>query len=204
MNARGPAAVLALTLLATAPLRAETSETERRFLWQEANAVATAAATPVDYLRAAQSYQRLVDLGVRNDTVLYNLGTALLLGQQYEPALQALRSAERYGGARPDVARNLSIALARRDGSDAPVIPWTRYVLLWHYALPCATRLLLAAVGFAGLWLAAALTVLGRRQAARHLLVLALLALVVFGTSAATTLHHEDEGRRSAALAPAL
>ena len=37
------------------------------------------SSTQADYLQAAQTYQRLIDDGVRNGTLFYNLGTALLL-----------------------------------------------------------------------------------------------------------------------------
>ena len=49
-----------------------------RVLWNEANAALANAVKPADYLRAARSYQALVDSGVRNGPLFYNLGTALL------------------------------------------------------------------------------------------------------------------------------
>ena len=171
------------------------TSSERAFLWQDANSAMAASHTPSDFLRAAQTYQQLVDSGVKNAVVFYNLGTALLLAQQYEPAVGALLRAERYGGSGPDITRNLGIALVKVQKGDTPAWPWTRYVLVWHYRLSCATRVLVVALAFSGVWIGFSLRLYNRRSAARAVLAVSLVLLAVFGTSVAATLHEETGAR---------
>ncbi len=192
-----PSASLALLLLAggvmalTRPASASTLA-EREFLLNEANSRMASAVTPSDFLAAASVYQKLADRGVRNSTVFFNEGTALLLAEKYADAVQVLLRAERYEGSAPDIRRNLTIALGCREGLKAPLTPWNRVVLFWHYGLPCRTRLLIVALAFSFFWLAGVLRLVGSISRSNILALLALGLLALFGSSVLTTIQQES------------
>lgn len=169
---------------------------EAAFIWNDANSLMAAAHGPADYVASAAEYQKLIDLGVRNPSLFYNQGTAFLQAGRYEDALRVLARAECYGGAQPDVTRNLQIARARKEGLKMRVMLWDRVLLFWHYRLPAATRILIAAIGFSLWWLGLALRILRRPTAARRLMAVAVVVLVVFGSSAITTLLQEQSAPR--------
>lgn len=166
---------------------------ERVFIWQQANAQAAAAATSNDWRRAALTYQQLADAGVRNGPLFYNLGTAWLQAGEYAAAAAALQRAECYLGGQPDVARNLKIAWARRDGRENAEWPWQRLVFAWHFKLSVFRRLQIAAAAFLGIWLGLALMRLGWLRAGRTVLLPLLLVWVVFSSSYLATLHQEHQ-----------
>jgi hypothetical protein len=172
------------------------TQTERQFIWAEANSQVSSAQTTDDYLRAAESYQKLVDSGVRNGPLFHNLGTSLLKAGLYNDAARALMRAERYLGNNWDVRRNLLIAVKGQAGDEEATLPWHRFPLFWHYGLATSTRTAAAVFGFAGVWLALILRRLSVRAPSRQMLGISLLLLVLFGSSAATSIHQETrEGR---------
>ncbi len=175
---------------------------ERAFTWNEANALMAAAQCPDDYRAAARVYQKLLDAGVRNGPLFFNLGTALLQAGQDDFAYDALVRAERYLGARPDLRRNLEIALARKQKASAGAWPWHRVLLFWHFAIAGPARATVAVLAFALFWLALTLARLGWRRGMSTLAVLALVVFTVFGTSAATSAHQEWTAKRYVLDAP--
>ena len=169
---------------------------EADFIWNNANSLLASAHDPAGYVASAAEYQKLIDVGVRNPPLFYNQGTAFLQAGRYDDALRVLARAECYGGAQPDVTRNLQIARARKEGLKLRVMLWDRVLLFWHYRLPAATRILIAAAGFSLWWLGLALRVLRCPKPARRIMATALLVLIVFGTSAVTTLLQEQSAPR--------
>jgi hypothetical protein len=172
------------------PARALNRE-ERAFIWQEANTRMLTAATPADFLAAAATYRKLVDAGIGNGPLFVNLGTAWLQAGRPAAALDAYLRAERYGGSDPEIERGIRSALARLQKTPDAPLPWYRFLLFWHYRLPCAVRVAIALGAFTGVWLALVLRLLGRRVLARPLLAVGLLTLAVFASSAAATLYQE-------------
>lgn len=195
-----PGTAVILLALVLGGLDAVSMPAEQTFIWSEAVAQMSSAQTPRDFLEAAGTLQKLVDLGVRNADLFYNQGTALLLAEKPADAIQVLLRAERYGGCAPDIRRNLAIAEARREGLKEPVDSWLRSVLFLHYRLDSATRTCLAAASFSLIWLAAALGVLGARRAGKATLIIGTLLLVAFGSSVLTTLQQEGQVQRPASI----
>ena len=68
-----------LWLLVSLCTHAQTAA-EQRFMWNQANATFASSRTADDFRRAAETYQALVDSGVRNGPLFDNLGIALLNG----------------------------------------------------------------------------------------------------------------------------
>jgi hypothetical protein len=185
------AVMIMLTGLGAREVMASTPA-ERAFIWTESLTGLSSAESPKDFLAVAGTCQKLVDLGVRNADLFYNQGTALLLAGKSAEAVSVLLRAERYGGSRADVARNLAIAEAGKQGVKAPVVSWLRWVLFWHYALDCATRASITAIAFSSLWIAGALGLLGLKRTGKWLMVMAAIACVLFGSSVLTTLQQEN------------
>ena len=194
-NSRSLCRILAILLVSGLPAWA-LDGSERTFIWNEANAIMAAATKPDDFRRAAQTYQKLTDAGVRNGPLFYNLGTALLQAGQYANALDALARAERYLGRQPDIRRNMSIALARKQKTPRVEWPWYRILLFWHFNLSGATRTVIAVAAFTLFWLALTLRRLGLRRGLNAVVLLSLLAIVAFGSSMATTWHQEMTAHR--------
>ncbi len=186
-----PSLLLLLMLPAMPGRAAALPEDERRFLWDKANTAMAHARTPSEFSAAARHYETLAAAGIQNGTLFYNLGTALLQAGRFDEARRALERAERYEGAAPDIRRNLLAAYSGAQKNRRPDLPWDRSVFVWHYALPCDMRALLAAASFSFAWL---LMTLGRAvQGARVRwpVLLAFAASFALATSVLTTILSE-------------
>lgn len=181
--------LVAVACLALSPVARATSEDA--FAWQRANQRLAAAQQPADFLAAAECYRAMANDGLRSGPLFYNLGTALLMGRQYREAAEALRRAERYAGSNEDTTRNLVLALAEGERQPRQALPWYRVPLFWHYRLPCAARAGVAAFAFSLLWIGLTLRLLRRRDWSGPVIFVALLLIVVFGSSVLTTLQAE-------------
>lgn len=165
---------------------------ERNFVWNEANALMQSAHTPQDCLRAAQTYQKLVAAGIRNGSLFYNLGTALLQAGQIDPAIEAFQRAEQFDGAQSDIRRNLKIAMARKADSETAEWPWHRLVLFWHFYFSAAARMTVAASAFFIFWTMLTLRLVGNsRRWVTLLIILAFITVILFGSSVAASWHRE-------------
>jgi hypothetical protein len=163
---------------------------------QRAETLLLAATHPEDFKKAADSLATLIDDGAANATLFHNYGTALLMAGESDEALLALARAERYSGTTWGIRRNMLLA-RRAQEPDAPAIalPWQRIPLFWHYRLPAATRLSIAAIAFSAIWLLA----IGLRGRWREITVpaiwIACAICLLFGASVLTSFHAEFEAR---------
>jgi len=169
---------------------------ERIFIWDEANAAMQNAKSQPEFLQAARIYQRLLDDGVRNGPLLYNLGTALLHAGRHAEALDAFERAERYFGRQEDNSRNMQIAYARLTKSRTAVLPWYRAAAFWHYDYSCPQKTGVAAAAFLVFWLALALRRAGLKRVTGTLALLSLAVFAVFASSAAASWQAENSPRR--------
>ncbi|MFC1453961.1 BatD family protein [Verrucomicrobiota bacterium] len=182
------------TLIGGNVLGLDTSE--RVFIWNEANAIMQNAKTPPEYLRAARVYQRLIDDGVRNGPLFYNIGTALLLAERYEQARGAFERAERYFGRQADNNHNLKIAFAKIAKSRTAILPWYRMAGFWHYYFSCPQKIYIASGAFLIFWLALVLRRLGVKRMTKVIVLFSLGVFVVFISSAAASWQTENSSRR--------
>jgi hypothetical protein len=183
-----------IAITAVFPLGAKASGyygQERIFIWDEANAKMLTARTREQFLDAATSYRKLANAGVSNGALFYNLGTALLMAGELDEGREYLLRAERYMGSNWDIERNMLICAAGKDKNETISLPWYRFFLFWHYGLPVTTRMNIAVYSFAGIWLLLILRRLGFRKITPPLLTMLLIALILFGSSTATTIHQE-------------
>ncbi len=182
---------IALTacLLMGLTLAAGADDVRDRFLWEEANTHMATAITPQDYLEAADTYRELYGTDIQNGPLLYNMGTALLMAEQYEAAQRAFSAAEVFIGATPAIERNTVLAImAGVHGADA-ALPWYRLPMFWHFKTPIYQRITLTVLAITAAWGIALLRLLGWRAGWRRALALVVAAIVVLGSSVLISLH---------------
>ncbi len=181
---------LVLTLLTTAMTLAESKTTP--FDSQLAMSQISTANTPAQFDRLALTLKRMLDKEYCNAPLLYNYGTALLMADHPQAALNAFLRAERYSGTTWELKRNMILAIHKLDANVSdPKLPWYRPLLFWHYGLSGNVRITIASLAFLLLWIALLLRPLGINELSRTLLGVAVTLLIVFGSSAATTLYQE-------------
>lgn len=161
------------------------------FIWNEANTLMSNARSKEDFTRAAEVYNKLIERGTKNSDILYNLGTALVLAGDYDNAAEALIRAERYSGTTWSIKRNLTLALAEGDNARIVPLPWYRYPLFWHYLLSLSQRISLAICAYSLFWLSLILRLYRFRAIASTITVISVAFLILFGSSAATSVYHE-------------
>jgi len=146
---------------------------------QEAQALFSRAQSRDDFLRAASLYREVLDQGIVNGALLYNLGNAYMQADHRGLAIAAYRQAKRYLPRDPYLDANLKFALGDLQSSEEKQ-SLLRHVLFWtdwlSYPEKCqftllagALTLLLALVALwakrpkpwrRGIWIALALTFL--------------------------------------------
>lgn len=211
---RWPAVILlVLGACCLAPGAGLGDETTRRFLWEEANARMATAQNANDYLAAARTYNRLIQDGVRNGPLFFDLGTALLLAGDANNALAALLRAERFDGCTADIRTNLRLAIAASTARPDADLPWSRVAFFWHFDYPLRIRCFAALAGWSLLWLGVLLRLLTRPRAtpgaaqpgfavqvramAGSCLFFGTLLALVFGASVAVSLLQEHLQNRT-------
>lgn len=170
------------------------SDSESDFLWQKAWSRTLSANSEDGFLAAAKDYSELIGSGVRNEYVFYNMGTALLMAGDRDNAVLALERAERYGGMNARLLQNIQIASAAKDELQTTT-SWLRTVFFWHYILPMLWRTNIAIAVWTWLFILLAIGRLAGRRTPRTVLIVTLLLLAAFGSSALTSLLQENQAR---------
>lgn len=202
--------LLALSLLTAAlsllvPNRADAQSAAERFLWDQANTRITHASQPEDFLKAAETYQRLLEENLVNPALLNNLGCALTMGGDYANAVKAFERAERYSGTTLETTQGIIAALSRRENSANTEMPWYHTAFFWHFRVPTRLRVLTALAGWSLIWIGVLFYVLRRRQTHKALNIILTLSetfmitgammLLLFGASSIFTIlqEHQDQ-----------
>ena len=162
-NKRLTIVLFVLSILLGGTLRADPST--RAFIWEQANAQAATATKPEDFLKAANTYNRLIADGVRNGSLFLNLGNALVMAGDGANAAAAFARAERHLGATPEIRQGLLAAIALQTGRQQNDLPWSRTAFFWHFAFPCQMRTLTALCGWSLFWLGLICRILFKRKA---------------------------------------
>jgi hypothetical protein len=174
---------------------AKADEMRDRFLWKQANMQVATASQPLDFLEAADTYRELYGAGIHNGALLYNMGTAFLMAEQYETARRAFCAAEIFTGTTPVIERNMVLALMAGDpGADA-TLPWYRLPMFWHFKIPLRQRITLTTLAISAAWLIAILRLLGWRLGWRRALGLPIALVVILGSSVLISLHELQDVR---------
>ncbi len=205
-TSRSPLAVIrrwlpALLVLVAPSVMAQANPQAIEFESQLAMSQLSSASTPGEFDQTAAALSRILDQGIRNAPLLYNYGTSLLMAGRYHEALNALSRSERYSGTTWELERNMRLALRGiDDGLVIPKLPWYRSLLFWHYGLSGQTRVTIASIAVLLVWVSLLLRMVGLRDTYRTLLGVGIALLILFGSSAITTIYLEL--RPDASLAP--
>ena len=132
-----------------------------RFEERRSNLHLLHAQTEQDFLTAAVALADRLDQGDRSPTLLYNLGTTLLLAEQPDLALPILYRAERRGSESWNTRRNILVAERMVTQNPALQLPWFRALLFWHYRFSASQRIAFAATLFSALCILIGLRSLG-------------------------------------------
>lgn len=175
-------------------------DSSRTFLWEQANAQTASANTPAEYLKAANTYNRLIADGVHNGPLFINLANTLVMAGDGINAAAAYARAERHLGAIPETRHGILASLALQSGRSHADLPWSRTAFFWHFAFPCNVRVLAALAGWTLFWIGVFFRTLARRPPHAHTLTLSLsetcmltggLVALIFAASSLVTLMHE-------------
>ena len=187
------AAVLILSATINAGLASTAPNRTAQFESQLAMSQLMNVNTPAQFNNASLALKRIIDQGVCNAALFYNYGTTLLLAEHPQEALNALIRSERYSGTTWELRRNMLLATDQlEEDFTAPRLPWYRIPLFWHYGLPGRTRMTIAALAFLLLWPAGLLRKTRYKDTYRIIFGAALTLLILFGSSAATTIYQEN------------
>ncbi len=164
---------------------------EREFAWNEANARVGAARTPEEFLDAAHIYHKIERLGGGGAELFYNTAIALREAEQHDAAMRYLLRAERYSGKTPEL--RAALLATQRSLEDAPdaSLPWYRVPLFWHYDIALHTRIWICIAFFNLLCLGFLLRIFNQRAPASILITVGLAGVVIFGSSALSSIHQE-------------
>ena len=172
---------------------AEPVNSKRSFLWEEATARMCAARSTGDFLAAAEAYQALVQTGVRNRPVFFNLGVALMAAEEYPNALDAFLKAERFGGSNEDIRRNIRICRARISDNPDIQLPFRRTFLFWHYDLALHTRITLLVILFSLFWIGFIWRLLGARRLSNIWITWTVVLWIAFAASVSVSIYQEKK-----------
>ncbi len=197
-------AVLALSLAATRPLApAEgaapappAGQTEIDQLFTEANRLFNAARSEADLRQALENYRAILERGVENGRLYFNLGNAHLRLKEYGPAILNLRRALLYVPGDPWSLRMIESARAQAtdtfpERSERKVL---RTIFFWHHQTPFETRLWAALAAHVLFWLLLTLRLFTHVPFQRTCLV----ALAVIGLAAGISAGVEGFGSGTA------
>ncbi|HVZ94520.1 MAG TPA: hypothetical protein VG797_08420 [Phycisphaerales bacterium] len=181
--------------------------------FQEANetfarAAAQLKSEPDDAKRllreSAGLYQQVIDSGVKNGLLYYNIGNAEMLLGDVGRAILNYRRAERLIGGDADLASNLSYARARvASRFETPTAGTLRRVaLFWHDDLSARTRWWIAAGLWGAFWLLAIVRLIGKVGfRAKYALSALAVGAVAFGASVWMTYRESEESRDAVIVA---
>ena len=191
------------TVFAATVLNATAQSDINRFIWDQANTQMIHAEAPIDYLKAARSYNRLIKDGIVNAPLLTNLGTALTMAGATDNASIAFERAERYSGTTPEIRSGFIAALARQKESTEVELTWYRTAFFWHYQIPAHRRIIIALSGWSLLWGGTLLYLLRKRYLSNPLqfiqtlsescMITGALIFLIFSASSIFTLFQEKQ-----------
>lgn len=147
----------------------------------------------VEFREARDQLQSVVDAGVRNSKLFYNLGNAHLRLGELGLAIANYRRAQRLPagewGLTGDGQLDANLRFARslrRDRIEAGgTSTLLRTIFAWHYAVPLRTRINVGLLFFGMFWLTMIIRVLAPRFRLRYAAILSLVCWVALGVSVA-------------------
>lgn len=138
-----------------------------------------------EFRRSAELFGQLVDGGVVNGKLLYNLGNAYLESGQLGQAILHYRMAERYipGNARLEANLSFARSLCRNQFAEAGGKAVARTLFFWHYTTPLYRRFHIAVVCYSLLWVVLIVRLFVRRVRWRYVVIPLLVVTAALAVS---------------------
>lgn len=139
------------------------------------------------FTESAHKFQLLIDAGIRNGKLHYNLGNAWLEAGQLGPAILNYRRAQRLIPGDGALEANLNYARSLCANQIAPSghKAFVQTLFFWHYQSSLRVRYWMAIATFAGFWTVMILRVYVRRVRWRYVLIPLGLITIVLAVSVA-------------------
>jgi hypothetical protein len=117
---------------------------------EQAQSQFDSATTPEDFRVAAEVYESLLQDGLQNGAIHFNIGNAYFRAQEYGRAILHYRQAHRFRPKDPYVKANLEQALLVAPGRLAePLSPWWQRLFFWTHWFSPSFKVLIAAITLA-------------------------------------------------------
>lgn len=133
------------------------SEKEFFKQWEEANKFFKQAKTKQQYEEAISYYKKIVDLGINNGHLFYNLGNAYLKAGKTDYAILYYKRAEKYIADDPYLIENLKLANSiiskKIQFTNSKEKPAFEFLFFWHFQFRYNTRLLMFIFLYFSFWL---------------------------------------------------
>jgi tetratricopeptide (TPR) repeat protein len=144
------------------------------------------------FAEAAVKFQMLVDAGIRNGRLYYDLANAHLLADHLGEAIANYRRAERLIPSDPRLQENLRYArtLCRNQIPLSGEQTFWKTLLFWHYRSALRSRIVTALVAYVLFWMALVGWVYWRRNGWWFLLAACLAVWLAAGASSLIELYH--------------
>jgi len=172
------------------------SETARNFI------TGVAAYQNGDYETAIDAFSTLVDSGIQNAELFYNLGNAFLKNNDIGHAVLWYQRALKLNPTEPDLKFNLDYALSlTKDQKAETALPLSRIFFFWKYQLSANTVQWAAITLNLIFWLLLACSLLWKNKGLRQTAYLSLVFVLIF-TSTALYNYYESTYRPQAVILP--
>lgn len=184
---------LLLILFALPGLVQALSKVDQAALLSQANTAFEQALDSTDaqqaqgyYQQAITAYKELIDTGLHNAKLHYNLGNAYFLHHDLGRAISQYRRGLQLEPGNPRLQANLRYARSQRLDQIDPSVQHTLVsrLLFWHDNLSLQTQVALALIGFLLAWAGAFAHLFWRRTAYLWLTAAAAFGFVLFASSA--------------------
>ncbi len=144
-----------------------------------------------DYTTAARLYEQLVEEGVVNSALFYNLGNTYYRMKQLGPAIANYERALQLEPQLDAARENLDMAIRATERHLARPLPseWEQSLLFWHYNLSQHTTSLLAGLFWCVFWLAMGIRIWRRFPFFKTTAIALFLLALAFGSSAWAKAH---------------
>lgn len=149
------------------------------------------------FQEAQAKFQLLVDSGVKNGKLYYNLGNACLESGQLGRAILNYRRAQELIPDDPRLAANLRYArsLRRTQIAESGEQAFWRTLFFWHFGSSTQYRFVLALVAYVALWSLLIARTFWPRLRWRYAVVPVLIACIMLGASVAVSLLQQQSSR---------
>jgi len=143
-----------------------------------------------EFEQARDQFQAVVDAGIDNGLLYYNLGNAHMRLGEVGEAIADYRRAERLIPADERLKANLRFArsLTRNHITPSGKRTFVRTVFFWHYSWPLHARRSVAMIGYGMFWLLAAVMTLWPRVKAGYAALACVILWMLLGASVAIDL----------------